>query len=362
MRLIYLTSKTYPSDTADKIYVRELSNAFTKILKEKFLLIVSNNDSVELNNINHLNLRLKFKRFKALFFFIWVPIYVLRNSSKDKLVFFSNDPYLLTILIFWKRFGFKYLVCSDWHQLFGDWRDKVVAESSNILITTSQKLKNELEQLKIDSNNIHVVYGGIDLENYPFLEKMTTRQMVSFPLDKKIIGYVGFFKTMGMEKGIRTMIDALKLLSSDYIMAFIGGTTEEIEEYNLYAQTQGVANRCIFIGRQSFKEVVVYEQAMDVLVIPYPDEPHFRLWGFPMKVYEYMASRRPIVYSRLGIIDEVLSDIAWGFEPGNSHDLAEVVKKISNDINVDGKVAKAYKIAKNSTWSTKAMNIVNLIK
>ncbi|MCR4279352.1 MAG: glycosyltransferase [Candidatus Zambryskibacteria bacterium] len=361
MKLIYITSKTYPSDTADKIYVRELASSFSKVLKEKFLLVVANNHSLELNNINYLNLRLKYRRLKSVYYFLWLPFWVARNRSKNKLVFFSNDPYLLTILIFWRKLGFTYRVCSDWHQLFGDWRDKIVAESSDILVTTTQMLKRGLVSLKVDSNKIHVVYGGIDLEGYPTVEKREARQTVSLPEDKKIIGYVGFYKTMGMEKGIRIMIDALKLLSSDYIMAFVGGTQEEIVEYSLYAQTQGVANRCIFIERKSFNEVVVYEQAMDMLVIPYPDEPHFRRWGFPMKVYEYLASRRPIIYSRLDIIDEVLSDIAWSFEPGNSQDLSEVIKKIANDTNVNDKVAKAYKIAENSTWGTKAVNIINLI-
>lgn len=361
MKLIYLTSKSYPSDTADKIYVRELAKAFSILLKDSFLLVVANDDSTELREVNVLDLKLG-KHFKSVFFLLWTPLWIIRNKDADNLVFFSNDPYLLTILVFWKKLGFAYKICSDWHQIFGDWRDKVVAGSSDVLITTSHRLRKKLEGLKINSDRIHVVHGGIDLENYPSIKKNVARQMVSFPENKIIIGYVGFFKTLGMEKGIRTMIDALKFFSPDYIMSFIGGTTDEINEYNLYAQTQGVANRCIFMGRQSFNEVVVYEQAMDVLVIPYPDEPHFSSWGFPMKVYEYMASGRPIVYSRLEIMDEVLSDVAWSFTPGDSNDLARVIEELVSLNKTPRKKMSTIGKVENFTWLSKALSIINLLK
>ena len=71
------------------------------------------------------------------------------------------------------------------------------------------------------------------------------------------------------------------------------------------------------------KKWFFYEQASDALVIPYPDKPHFRLYGFPMKVYEYMASQRPIIYSKLELVEEVLSDCGYGFTPDDPIDLAE---------------------------------------
>ena len=73
--------------------------------------------------------------------------------------------------------------------------------------------------------------------------------------------------------------------------------------------------------------MALYEQASDVLVIPYPDKPHFRLYGFPMKVYEYMASQRPIVYSKLELAEEVLPDCGYGFVPDDPNDLVEKIKR-----------------------------------
>ena len=207
-----------------------------------------------------------------------------------------------------------------------------------------------------------VVYGGVDIDNYRHIDKNEARKILNLPADKNIVGYVGLFKTMGMEKGISAMIESLKNLSENEIMIFIGGKDEEIREYKKLAQENGVLERCIFEGRKDFKEVVLYEQASDVLVIPYPDKPHFRLYGFPMKVYEYMVSQRPIVYSKLELAEEVLSDCGYGFIPDDPKDLAEKIKEAVNAKDADEKIKIAYEKVKNYTWQKKAENIVAFIK
>ncbi len=207
-----------------------------------------------------------------------------------------------------------------------------------------------------------VAYGGVDIDNYKNIDKNEARKILNLPTDKNIVGYVGLFKTMGMEKGIGTMIESLKNLSENEIMVFIGGKNEEITEYKKRAQKNGVLERCIFEGRKGFKEVVLYEQASDVLVIPYPDKPHFRLYGFPMKVYEYMASQRPIVYSKLELAEEVLADCGYGFIPDNPKDLAEKIKQAIGTKDADEKVKIAYEKVKNYTWQKKAENIITFIK
>ena len=207
-----------------------------------------------------------------------------------------------------------------------------------------------------------VAYGGVDIDNYRCVDKNEARKTLNLPADKNIIGYVGLFKTMGMEKGINTMIESLKNLNENEIMIFIGGKDEEIKEYKKIAKENGVLERCIFEGRKDFKEVVLYEQASDVLVIPYPDKPHFRLYGFPMKVYEYMASQRPIVYSKLELVEEILSDCGYGFIPDGPKDLAEKIKEAIGAKDADEKIKIAYEKVKNYTWQKKAENIVAFIK
>jgi glycosyltransferase involved in cell wall biosynthesis len=176
------------------------------------------------------------------------------------------------------------------------------------------------------------------------------------------VGYVGLFMTMGMEKGIKTMIDSLVDLPSTYFMVFVGGRHDEIVKYREYSSSRSVSERCVFFEIQSFDKVVEYEKIMDVLVIPYPDTPHFRQYGFPMKVYEYMASGVPIVYTKLELVEEVIADCAFGIQPSSPTELARAVKNVIENREESQKVSKRSleKVSKFS-WESKAGNIINFL-
>ena len=371
MKLIHLTAKKFQSLSADNIYILNLAEKFNNLLGKDYSIVVASKSSEQFKDTAVINLRLKtwetvFLNFwyPYVFYFFWLPFFIFKIKSNSDAVFFSNESHLLSYLIrFRKIFKFKYKICSDWHMLYNNWRDGYIALNSDFLITTSAKLKNLLiKKTKINPKKILVAYGGVDIDNYRCVDKNEARKTLNLPADKNIIGYVGLFKTMGMEKGINTMIESLKNLNENEIMIFIGGKDEEIKEYKKIAKENGVLERCIFEGRKDFKEVVLYEQASDVLVIPYPDKPHFRLYGFPMKVYEYMASQRPIVYSKLELVEEILSDCGYGFIPDGPKDLAEKIKEAIGAKDADEKVKIAYEKVKNYTWQKKAENIVAFIK
>ena len=369
MKLINLTFKRFPADTADAIYVRELSRAFSNLLGDNFLLVVGKDRSDELADIPHHNLRLqRFNRFRPMYYFFWIPFFVLfkRNWGKE-IFFFSNNYFILAALIIWKKvFWFKYKICTDWHMFSGDWKDKFIANNADFHVTTTEHLRNLLNtKLKISPDKTKTVYGGVSSK---YFEQNKNNKSIRHNLNLSdgsiLVGYVGFFKSMGFEKGLRTMIEALSNISTKKVkMAFIGGKEEEIKEYSAYAEKQGASDRCIFVERVNSSIVLDYQKAMDVLVIPYPDELHFRDYGFPMKTYEYMASGVPIIYSDLPIIAEVLEEYGFAFNPGDPKSLAEVVEYvITNQKESEDRALKAIEKSKMLTWKNKAQEIINFLE
>ncbi|MBU4347929.1 glycosyltransferase family 4 protein [Patescibacteria group bacterium] len=364
MRLIYLTAKKYPGNTADHIFISQMAQAFFSLLSRDSIFVVTNDYLNNFGNINVLNLKLRLKKFRSLYYFFWIPFFVLRKRLKKDDIFFCNDMFLLSILIFWRKLlRFNYKICSEWHLLFNDWRDEFVASNSDYLIVTSQNLKKLLvKKTGVDEKRVMAVYGGVDLENFKDISKEEARSKTSLPANKILIGYIGLFKTMGLTKGIEIMIESLPYLPENISMVFVGGLEKEIVEYLKIAKNIGVEKKCIFLGRQDFSDIAIYEQAMDVLVIPYPNHPHFREFGFPMKVYEYMASRRPIIYSDFELIKEVLGDCAYSFKPEDTRDFAQKILFALNDSNKDFKIKKAYDKVKFYTWLSRAEKIINFIK
>lgn len=350
----------YPADNGMKIYAREVARCMNNILGKDFLFVVANDSSQELAGINCLNLGLRLKKFRSPFFFFWIPTFVFKSRKEKDLVFFTNDTYLLTYLIFWKSFfKLNYKICSDWHHLLHNNKEKFIVKNCDFLITTSNSLKNDILAIGgVAGSKICSVYGGVNLDLYKEGEDYS-RFDLGLPKDKIIIGYIGYFKTFGLEKGISTMIKSLPLLPDKFVMAFVGGKDSEIKEYSDLASSIGVKERCFFFGVKKGVEVAKYQVSVDIIAIPYPNQPGF---GYPMKVYEYMASKRPIIYSKLGLVEEVIGDCAYSFTPGDSVDFANAVKDIDGDgIRAKNNVSKAFDKVKEYTWYKKAENIINFL-
>ncbi len=367
MKLIYITSKKFPSTKVDPFYVRSMAVAFSRLLGQDFLFLVRGNIPDELKNVNTESIKAP-KRFRMIFYFLWIPVFVvLRKWSSREITFLSYDPYLLSILIFWRKIlRFKYSVSSDWHQLFDDWRDKYISKNSDYLISTSKRLKTLLSSVcGVAPDKVLVAYGGVNPD--PFIEKSKTKKVdirkeLGLPMDSFLVGYVGGFRSVGMEKGLDTMIKALPHLDDKIVMVFVGGSKQHINEYKALAKSMNVEGKCIFVEKQPFEKVVEYELAIDVLVIPYPDKHHFRDYGFPMKVWECMASGRPIVYSNLEIIGEVLEGRATSFQPDDARSLSDAVMSIYQDIESAERVARQNpKAVEAYTWESRVDNILDFI-
>lgn len=354
MHLIYLTAKEYPATTADHIYIRFLARAFARMPGIRFLLLVRGTQSSDLREIP-VRVVASPRVFRTAFYFFWLPHFM--RSLRGEVVFFCNDLNLLSVLAFWRPFfGTRVRIVSDWHLLTGTWKDRFVARRSDILITTSQTLREGvIRDTGVSPERVHVVYGGIDIA--PYEEPVRYgRAALGLP-DGYLVGYVGLFRTLGKEKGLRTMIDALPLVPADISFAFVGGSAAEIEEYARYAGERGVGDRCIWIERQPFDKVVAYERSMDALAIPYPDEPHFRDYGFPMKAYEYIASGVPVIYSALPILGEVFARLGTSFVPGDAGSFADAVTRVRED----GRSCADASLAQRYGWEEKARAILSLV-
>ncbi|MEO8637389.1 MAG: glycosyltransferase family 4 protein [Candidatus Taylorbacteria bacterium] len=356
MRIFYTTAKSYPATTADHIYIRELSKGFITTGSD-FQLIV-NRRGADLLGIP--TIELLAKGSTTLSFLFWLIRFRFSGNQKD-CVFIANDFNLITVLVWVKRIlRFKYKICSDWHMMTDSWKDSLVAKGSDILVTTSDRLRNIItSKFPMVAKKIFTVRGGVDPNLFKAIESRAQadlRRELHLPVDGFLVGYVGLFKTIGMEKGIGTMIESIRFAKMPITYVFVGGTGEEIKEYLEYAESQGVQDRCLFVSRQEYEKVALYEKALDVLVIPYPDTPHFADYGFPMKVYEYMASGTPIVYSDLEIIGEVLKNFGTPFVPGDPESLTRALETA-----LRSRKKNVFDIG-NFTWEAKARAVASLVK
>jgi glycosyltransferase involved in cell wall biosynthesis len=123
-----------------------------------------------------------------------------------------------------------------------------------------------------------------------------------------------FVGRLSKEKGIKTLMQAIKLLPGSSIR--VAGVGPESE---LLDHVQGVVG----LGSLSIDEVQHEMHSSMALVLP-------SLWfeNFPRTIVEAFSCALPVIASRLGALTELVEhgDTGLLFEPGNPQDLAEKMK------------------------------------
>jgi len=223
-----------------------------------------------------------------------------------------------------------------------------------------------IEKYRIKSREkIITKHDGVDLNMFsPPLIKEEARRKMNLPQDKRIICYCGH---LYRGRGIESLISISGKLPSNVLILIIGGTGKDLERHKNTASQMNSTN-LYFTGFVPLSIVPRYLAASDVLVIPYTnrveDNTGCIISNFmsPMKMFEYMASGRPIVASNLGVIREILKDkeSALLFEPADENGFIDAIKAVLEDKELAQRIARnAQDEVKKYTWSERAKSILS---
>jgi glycosyltransferase involved in cell wall biosynthesis len=99
------------------------------------------------------------------------------------------------------------------------------------------------------------------------------------------------------------------------------------------ARTQSLSN-VTFAGPQSKGEMCAFLHAADACVATLQNISMFRM-TYPNKVFDYLASGRPVVLAIDGVIRDVVERAQGGLfvQPGDSRALANAIRQLANDPN-----------------------------
>ncbi len=234
--------------------------------------------------------------------------------------------------------------------------------SNKKIIALTRFIKNKFITIGVNEDNILVSPSGVDLTDFKTEKRIPIPNISD---EDFIFGYIGTLKTMGMEKGVSIAIEALKFLPANYKLYIVGGEPQDIEFYRDFAEKKDLLSRVIFAGKVSHADIPLHIASCDVLVAPFPKNEHYSYYMSPLKIFEYMASQRPMVVTDLPSLREVLTDdeTALFVSPDNPKELADAVKKLSTDSVLAQYIAHtAYvEVSEKYTWKKRAENILNFI-
>ncbi|MCG3206490.1 MAG: D-inositol-3-phosphate glycosyltransferase [Anaerolineae bacterium] len=242
----------------------------------------------------------------------------------------------------------------------------LAAEQSSMLavVAISAALRDLLISTGVPAEKIIVAHDGVDLSRYnPTLTRDDARQLLGLPLQKKIAVYAGhlfYWSNKGDGKGTNHIIESAAL-HPDVLFLIVGGWGEHIDRArNL---TSGLEN-IQFIGFVQNKLVPLYLAAADVLLMPYTWDLPIAGYFSPLKMFEYMASGRPIIASCLPTIQEVLTngENAILVQPGSTAQLAKGINTVLENPDLAIRLGlQAYQSVLKYTWEKRAEQIIRSV-
>lgn len=228
------------------------------------------------------------------------------------------------------------------------------------ILTITRASKEMYEKRGIKASRIGVIPDSVDLGIFakaPSYEE--ARRRLDISSDTKIAMYTGSFGLFSW-KGTDVFLDASNLLRSVRFYA-VGGTKSEIETF----KTEGRYPNVVFMEKIAPGEIPAILAAADVLVIPNKAGNEIsELHTSPMKLFEYMASARPIVASGVRSILEIVDEnSAVIVKPNDPKALADAVDKVLADKAYATRISSRSKeLSRLYTWDARAKLITGFIR
>lgn len=150
--------------------------------------------------------------------------------------------------------------------------------------------------------------------------------LTQFPPDRRIVLYAG---TLEPYQGIEILVHAIKLVVQkipEALLVVVGGSPSQIVTYRSLAETLGIERDVIFTGQLPQAEAQRYSQLAEVLV-----SPRVKGTNTPLKIYQQLASGKPLVATRIYSHTQVLSDEVAFLVDATAEGLANGIEEALRD-------------------------------
>lgn len=240
--------------------------------------------------------------------------------------------------------------------------EKLNLMSAKRVITVSQVLKDYFTDWGVPPERMQVVANGVDIETFrPDVDSDAVRRQNGFD-GKIVLGFVGSFHYW---HGVDLLEELVQGLSTRFpeVRFLLVGNGPLREKLEKSFQQKGLTELVAFTGYVPHEKVPEYIAAMDVVIAPYPQMEFF--YFSPLKLFEYMATGKPVVASRIGQISEIIVDNENGmlFEAGDLHDLIQKSARLIENKDLREKIGKQARqsIEEKYSWKVNAKQILQVI-
>jgi glycosyltransferase involved in cell wall biosynthesis len=227
-------------------------------------------------------------------------------------------------------------------------RESFVFGAADGYVTITRGLADELEERFGRRERLAVVPDGVRLE--PDIDPAPAATG-----GRPVVAYAGHLYAW---KGVDVLLEAIaRVPEADALI--VGGHEREpdFERVRTLARNLGIMDRVTFTGLVDPPRVRALLSRATMLALPNPASAISTRFTSPLKLFEYMATGRPIVASDLPAFREVLvpGETAVLVPPGDPAALADGLRSVIADPALGARLAAAARAAvRDYTWDRRA--------
>lgn len=279
-------------------------------------------------------------------------------------VYYSRDPLVLLLLsLIIPREKLAYEAHLHAKGRVGARLQSTVVRRVGHVFAVTRHLADKLIARGADAAHTHVAHDGFRRERFADMPTQAeARRELGWDERLFIIGYVGRLHTLGVDKGVGTLVDAAASLDN-IALAVVGGPDDMANALrDRWLRLGGASERFLSVGHVPPEHVPLHLAAFDACAMPFPFTEHFAYYASPLKLFEYMAAGRVILTSDLPSVREVVTDgeSALLCPPGDTEAWAAAVARLRNDPDLRERLAQnARALADDYSWDARANMILD---
>jgi glycosyltransferase involved in cell wall biosynthesis len=233
--------------------------------------------------------------------------------------------------------------------------------SAHRIIAVSRDVARWVESFPDTQGRVFVIPNGVDPSRFIPTRHDRAGTGTGRNEDLFTIGFVGTLKAW---HGLPLLVDAFSELHAEQHQSrlVIVGDGPERAALEERLRARNLHGAVVLTGAVDPRAVPALLASMDVAVAPYSAKQPF--YFSPLKVLEYMAAGLPVVASRVGQLEELITDHVTGllYEPDDTRALAACVRRLrdSRELRQRLGVAARAVVATQYTWDVVVRRSVTL--
>jgi glycosyltransferase involved in cell wall biosynthesis len=192
-------------------------------------------------------------------------------------------------------------------QTLGKLVERETLKYSDRILAINDKLRDYLIRLGAAPERTQVLRAGIDIKRFnPNSNGVGIRQQYGLRKEDVVLFFMGWLYHFS---GLKEVALELSGTNNANLKFLVVGEGDALEELRRIQEKHNLADRLILTGKKNYEEIPDFLAAADICLLPACPDEKIMQDVVPIKMYEYMAMRKPVIATRLaGVMKEFGED------------------------------------------------------